>query len=87
MSDLIAYISGPVILIIGIILFIKLLGSGIKFIFKLLLNAILGWITLFLVNILLSFFGIAIPVTFVTAVIAGVFGVPGVVVLLVLQLL
>ncbi|MDR0841034.1 MAG: pro-sigmaK processing inhibitor BofA family protein [Christensenellaceae bacterium] len=72
--------------VIAIWLVLKLLSAPIKFIWKLLINAIIGAIVLLVINYLGAGFGISIAITPLTALITGVFGVPGVIVLLVLYL-
>ena len=61
----------------------KILAAPVKWIFKLLINAVIGFVLLFLANIVGGFFDFAIPVNLITCVIAGVFGVPGVIFLVV----
>lgn len=65
----------------------KLLGMSIKIIWKLVVNALIGAVILILFNLIGGIFGVTIGITFLTALIAGVFGVPGVIVLLLIQLL
>lgn len=72
---------------LGIFLLIKILTAPIRLIFKVLLNAVLGWVFLFVFNLIFSNFGFSIGVSFLTALVAGIFGVPGVVVLAVLTFL
>ena len=61
----------------------KILAAPIKWAFKLLINAAVGFALLFLANFVGGFFNFAIPVNLLTCVIAGVFGVPGVIFLVV----
>ena len=74
-------------LIVGAVLILKILTKPIRWIFKLLINAAFGFVLLFLVN----FFGdpvvIYISVNFISAVVAGFLGVPGVILLVLLQFL
>lgn len=65
-----------------ILIMIKILTSPIKLVFKLLANAVSGYILLWFVNLLGSVVGLAIPYTWITVLVSGVFGMPGVVVLL-----
>jgi len=81
MSLILAYACGLIILYIVA----KILVVPIKVVWKLIINAIVGGITLVLINFFGGFVGIHIGVNFLTAIIAGVFGVPGVVLLLVAQ--
>ena len=52
---------------------------------KLLLHALFGYIFLFVFNFVGAWFGVSLEITWLTAIISGVFGVPGVVVLLLLK--
>ncbi len=61
----------------------KILAAPIKWIFKLLINAVIGFVLLFLANFVGGFFNFEIPVNLLTCVISGVFGVPGVIFLVV----
>lgn len=76
-----AYIFG----IIMLFLVAKLLLIPIKIVWKLALNAIVGGITLLLINFIGGFFGLYIPINIITALITGILGVPGVVMILILQ--
>ncbi len=70
------------ILVIG---FLKLFKKPMKFIFKLLLNTLFGFIALILINLVGSFIGVSIGINWINSFIVGIFGVPGVAVLLILQ--
>jgi len=76
-----AYIFG----IIMLFLVAKLLLIPVKIVWKLAINAIIGGITLLLINFLGGFFGLYIPINIITALITGILGVPGVVMILILQ--
>ncbi len=62
---------------------IKILAAPIKKIFKLLINAVCGFALLFLANFVCGFFDFSIPVNILTCIIAGAFGIPGVIFLVV----
>ncbi|NLY76745.1 MAG: pro-sigmaK processing inhibitor BofA [Tissierellia bacterium] len=62
-----------------------LLVIPIKLIIKLIINGVLGGILLLIVNFVGSFIGINITINPLTAVIAGIFGIPGIILLIVLQ--
>lgn len=62
-----------------------LLVVPIKLLIKLIVNGILGGVLLLIVNLIGSFLGFSIVINPLTAVIAGIFGIPGVVLLIVLQ--
>ena len=62
---------------------IKILAAPIKKVFKLLINAVCGFALLFIANFVGGFFNFAIPVNILTCIIAGAFGIPGVIFLVV----
>ena len=65
--------------VVAIYVLIKILAAPIKKIFKLLLNAVCGFVLLFIANFIGGFFNFAIPVNILTCIIAGAFGIPGVI--------
>ncbi len=73
-------------IVIAIYVLIRILAAPIKWIFKLVLNACAGFLLLFIVNFIGSFFSFSIPVNFITCVISGAFGIPGVIFLAVIIL-
>ena len=83
LSTIVAFAVGIIALyVIGLLLVIP-----IKIIIKLMINGVIGGITLFLVNLVGGIFGLSIGINPVTALIAGFLGFPGVVILLILQLI
>lgn len=81
LNIILAYAFGLILLYIaGYILLVP-----IKIIIKLVYNAIIGGILLFLLNLVGGFFNIGIAVNPITALIAGFLGVPGVILMLVVQ--
>lgn len=74
-----------IVIILLLILLIKIITTPLKLIVKILIHAALGYVALFIFNFIGAWFGITIPITLLSAVVAGVFGVPGVAVLLILQ--
>ena len=70
---------------IAVLIVMRSFTLPIKWIFKLLLNTILGFIGLFLVNWLGSYIGISLGINVVNAVVVGTFGIPGLVLLLLLR--
>lgn len=80
-GSLLAFVFGLFLLyIVGIALVIP-----IKLIVKLIVNGVLGGILLLMVNLIGSFIDISIVINPLTAVIAGVFGIPGILLLLIIQ--
>jgi len=65
----------------------KLLTIPIKIIWKLVINAIVGALLLLVVNFVGGVVGLSIPITPISALLAGVFGIPGVVVLVIIKIL
>lgn len=68
-----------------LILLVKLFRKPMKLVFKFLLNTILGFVALILINFVGSFIGISIGVNWLNAAIVGILGLPGVALLLILQ--
>ncbi len=88
--DFIGILSGIAAFGIGILilwLICKLLKLSLKIIWKLVINALLGALILIVFNLIGGLFGLVLPITFLSAVVAGVFGVPGVIVMALLSLL
>ena len=69
---------------IAVIVIAKLLAWPVKKIIKLAINCTIGALLVFLVNTFGGAIGISIPFNIITALIAGVFGVPGVIFLIIL---
>ena len=80
-AEFIAYIVGIIMLFVVA----KILIVPIKVVWKLVWNAIVGGITLLLINFIGGFFGIYININIITALITGFLGVPGVIVSFILQ--
>lgn len=85
-----AIITFAVVIFVICLLF-KIFGWSVKILFKILLNAFLGCVLLFVFNYL--FAGLLdlpmfeIPITGFTALLTGVLGIPGVALLLLFQLI
>lgn len=78
-------IFGYIFGIMMLFLLAKLLLVPIKIIWRLAINALVGGIALFLLNIIGGFIGLHIQINIITALITGIFGVPGIVMILILQ--
>lgn len=76
------YIVGAIIASIIAIIFFK----SIKILIKVLLNTLSGAVVLYLANIALSFFGLAIVIKPLTAFLTGVFGLPFVMVIVLIRI-
>jgi len=59
----------------------------VKLLWKLLLNSAVGLILLLIVNYLSSYFDFSLPINIISVLIAGFLGIPGVILLICLQLL
>jgi inhibitor of the pro-sigma K processing machinery len=57
----------------------------LRIVFKLIVNAVIGGLVLWVINYFGSYFGIHIPLNPITALTVGFLGIPGVVLLLVIQ--
>ncbi len=68
-------------------LVIKLFLTPIKWIFKLLINTGIGFVCLWVLNYFGAFFGISLGLNWVNALVVGVFGFPGLVLLLLIKYL
>ncbi len=75
-------------ILIGVaVLFIvlKLLALPMKIIIKLVINGLVGGLVIFIVNLIGANFGFMIDLNWITALIVGFLGVPGVVIVAILQ--
>ncbi len=75
-------------ILIGVaVLFIvlKLLALPMKIIIKLVINGLVGGLVIFVVNLIGANFGFMIDLTWITALIVGFLGIPGVVIVAILQ--
>ena len=69
-----------------IILLLKIIAAPMKLAFKLLLNALFGFIILFVFNFFVDFVGFTLGINWVNALIIGCLGVPGVILLILIKL-
>lgn len=72
--------------VVGVILLLKILSAPIRLAFKLLINAGVGFLILFVVNFFGDFVGFTLGMNFLNALVAGILGVPGVILLIVIKL-
>lgn len=81
LNIILAYAFGLILLfLIGWLLIIPL-----KYILKLIINGLIGGIVLIILNFVGGFVGIAIGINPITALIVGFLGVPGIILLLIIQ--
>ena len=78
MEALIAFI----VAIVGLFIIVTIFSWPIKIFIKLCVNGLLGAVLLWIVNLVGASFGVQIGINVVTALIAGFFGVPGVIFLI-----
>ena len=79
-------ILAAIAFVIFLLLF-RLLKTPIAWALKLLINALVGFVALFLLNFFGDWVGISLGVNWVNAIITGVLGFPGVVLLLLVKYL
>lgn len=72
-------------IILAVYLLLKLLTKPIRLIFKLLLNTLCGFLLLMVINALGSSLGIAFELNLINALTIGLFGIPGVLLLLLIH--
>ena len=75
-----------VLAVLVIFALLKILSAPIRLIFKLLINTAVGFALLFLVNLFGSYFGFSLEMNLLNALITGIFGIPGVIVLIFIKL-
>lgn len=80
------YIGYFLVAILGLYILVKVFAWPLKILFKLIANAVLGVILLILVNFVGQYFNFYIGINAITAIIAGFFGVPGVIFLIIFKL-
>ncbi len=84
------FLSSIVILVAGIlltILLIRILSVPLRWALKLLLNAAIGYVGLMIFNFFGGFIGLKLAINWVTILVTGFLGLPGVVLLLLAQYL
>ena len=76
----------PILIGVGVLFIVlKLLALPMKLIIKLVINGLVGGVIIFLVNLIGANFGFTIDLNWITALIVGILGVPGVVIVAILQ--
>lgn len=87
---MVSLLSGILMIAAGIFvlwLIIKLFLTPLRWIFKLLINTAVGFAALWVLNFFGDFIGISLGLNWINALVVGVLGFPGVVLLLVLKYL
>ncbi len=80
------YMGYFMLALIFLFLLVKVFTWPIKILFKLLINAVLGVVLLLIVNFIGGYFNFFLGINWITALIAGFFGVPGVIFLIIFKL-
>ena len=65
----------------------RLLKKPIAWIFKLIIHAVMGYIALFIFNFVGAWVGLSLGLNWLNAIVTGVLGIPGVILLLLLKYL
>lgn len=76
-----------IVAILAIVLLLKLITAPIRLGYKLLINLASGYALLFLFNLFSSLTGFVLDLNLITAAILGLFGLPGLALLLVVRLI
>lgn len=75
-----------ILAIVLLFIIVKLFSWPLKVLWKLIVNGVLGAILLIVVNLIGAYFNFSIGINAITALIAGFFGMPGVIFLVVFKL-
>lgn len=67
------------VLVLFIIL--KLLALPMKLIIKLLVNGVIGGVIIWIINLIGANFGFLLPINWISAIVVGILGIPGVILL------
>ncbi len=73
--------------VLSVVILFKILAAPIRWVFKLLLNAICGFALLIVVNIISGFFDFSVEINLINVLIAGCFGIPGALLLVLLKII
>lgn len=82
-NSIIAYIA----CIFFLFIFGKIFIVPIKTILKLVVNSVLGGLTIFVINFIGSFFNFHIGLNLITSIFVGILGIPGAIVIVIIKLL
>lgn len=78
------YLSFFIALIVLVVV-LKLISLPFKLIIKLVINALIGGIILYVINLIGAQFGFTLDITWITSLIVGLLGIPGVIIVVILQ--
>lgn len=83
--------GNSVITFLACIVFLFLFGRifilPLKSIFKLILNSVLGGVLIYIINLIGGAWGFSIGLNFFTSIFVGILGIPGAILLIILQLI
>ena len=83
--------GNSVITFLACIIFLFLFGRifilPLKSIFKLILNSVLGGVLIYIINLIGGAWGFSIGLNFFTSIFVGILGIPGAILLIILQLI
>ena len=71
--------------IIVLFIILKILALPFKLIIKLVINGLVGGVIIWIINLIGSGFGFAITLNWLTAIVVGVLGIPGAIIIAILQ--
>ena len=75
-------VIGLIIIVLVLIIFFKIIKKPIRLIFKLLLNTVLGFVILFVFNLIGTIFDFSIPINLISVLVTGFLGLPGLIILI-----
>ena len=74
-----------VIAVAALFIILKILALPMKSIIKLVINGIIGGVIIWLINLIGAGFGFVLTLNWITALVVGLLGVPGVIILVILH--
>ena len=80
------FITFAIPILLGILV-LKILFTPMKWALKLAMHALCGFICLWLLNSVSGFTGLELPINAVTTLVSGIFGVPGIALIALLEIL
>ncbi|MDI6605265.1 MAG: pro-sigmaK processing inhibitor BofA family protein [Thermoanaerobacteraceae bacterium] len=80
-TGILSFIMGIIVLAFLVWLF----GISLKILFRFIINSIIGFAFLLIFNFFGAIIGIHLPITILTSFIVGVFGIPGILILIILK--
>lgn len=83
--EFIGIVAAVIVIVLALVLTVKLLSAPLRLAAKFLINALVGFAVLFLLNFAEGFTGLSLGINWGNAVVVGFLGAPGVVLLLLLK--